>query len=301
MRQHKMEPSILLQQNSLIDIRRGEPLHLKQVFSESLAEDRSFFGVFVAHGAAQHAANFACKFVRQFLLHNLPKIERSEKVKKLLNHAFEHCQLHMILHPESHLFHDCGSSACIGVCWSGAIWLAHIGEMHVCASQHEMPLFLDHKLSSVHEKERVLNGFGWYDVETMTVWGKSRLTRSLGDLWQLDHLKTLRFSGILKNLDHIRSNGGIKTLGALLQQHRVQFVIDFQPHIISVDTQQYLLLMSAPLYRQAPRWLVEQLINTTPLSQKIIALRTWCADNVVPGVLILLSSRSGNQKQNSYT
>ena len=115
--------------------------------------------------------------------------------------------------------------------------------------------FLDHKLSSVHEKERVLNGFGWYDVETMTVWGKSRLTRSLGDLWQLDHLKTLRFSGILKNLDHIRSNGGIKTLGALLQQHRVQFVIDFQPHIISVDTQQYLLLMSAPLYRQAPRWL----------------------------------------------
>lgn len=221
--------------------------HIKHIGTKHSYDNKSFvellpcgatvFGIFDAHLEC-HSARFARRFLKEYLSHNLPKCRKMqcEKIERLLHKAFESCQLHMMVHKNAENFIRSGCSATVGIIINSSLWVANVGDSKCVIVDRESgkPKVLTelHTLATAAEKVRLIKkGGGWYDGDL--VCNKVRMTRALGDLWQIGALAwqpdtNLRFF----NIKALRQNGAtVDTVKEVMIRKPPSFCISYVPHV----------------------------------------------------------------------
>lgn len=221
--------------------------HVKHIGTKHSYDNKSFiellpcgatvFGIFDAHLEC-HSARFARTFLKEYLAHNLPKCRKMEceKIKSLLHKAFESCQLHMMVHRHADNFIRSGCSATVGIMINNSLWVANVGDSRcvLVDREYESTKVLTelHTLATPSELVRVVKeGSGWYDGDL--VCNKVRMTRALGDLWQIGALAwqpdtNLRFL----NIKALRENGAtVSTIKEVMIRKPPSFCVSYVPHV----------------------------------------------------------------------
>ncbi len=219
-------------------------------FYDLLPCGATIFGVFDAH-LGKEAAKYSCRFIQEYLRHNLEKCHdmRMDKVQQVLETSFCKCQMSMLVHKHAERFIASGASATVGIIIANALWLANVGDVKcvLCKKTTKGPSPLHDKgyqddslktisviddLKNMNELIRIIEkGNGWYENDL--VCNKIKVTRALGNLWQIGALgwqpsTNLRFL----NLKALRENQAtIATVKQVMQRKPITWCVEYHPHL----------------------------------------------------------------------
>lgn len=207
-------------------------------FHRQVDDDTTVTGVFDGHGASEHAADFACRFVSHYLRHNLRKLHGTGKIGPLLKRAFVKCHLQMLLHDDNQAFVTSGTTACVVVARGSRAWVAHVGDARATVmdtSGAVSQVTSDHTLKGYHEKMRIIEAQAWYTLKGY-VCGRVNVTRSLGDLWQIGELRHINEDW--KALSpRTWAGGSLETLEGVLRERSFAWAISPEPELCEIDLQ----------------------------------------------------------------
>ena len=206
-------------------------------FSSLLPCGALIFGVFDAH-LNKEASRFACNFIREYLSHNLEKCQdmNVDKVKKVLEMSFEKCQISMMIHKNAEKFILSGTTATVGIIIQNSLFVANVGDTKCLLLSGGDGVLKNvtetDNLSNKQELIRVIQqGNGWYENDL--VCNKVRVTRALGDLWQIGALgwqpsTNLRYV----NIRALKENEAtVDTVKQVMRQKPISWCIEYHPHV----------------------------------------------------------------------
>jgi serine/threonine protein phosphatase PrpC len=168
--------------------------------------------------------------------------------KKLIQQLFDKCEHKIILNYEKLDAVNCGSTALVGIYFYNNMYVGNVGDTRLTIIDPNFKaqqLTIDHNCKNINEKTRVLSLGGYFNNNY--VFNRINLTRSLGDLWQLEKIVSTYYQRVppLKEWD----NYDIKDFNKFqlfLEQFRIKFFISYSPDIYHVeDYKQNIAIISA--------------------------------------------------------
>ena len=198
-------------------------------------------GIFDGQGGVEAAA-FANHFLQSYLTHNLKKVDLEDfsshcrnKIQKLLEHAFESCQQQMLISKERSAFIHTGCTACIALRIGKMMYIANCGDTSAFIVDKGRALkcvSVPHTLQNQLEKVGIIESGGWYS--NGLICDKSRVTRALGNLWQVRTLKWHKANN-LYHYDRDMQDWNLSRLRSLLRDAPPAWSINPKPSVNTIE------------------------------------------------------------------
>lgn len=158
-------------------------------------------------------------------------------IKKLLINLYNKCQHKIILNYEKLNAIKCGTTALVGVYFYKNLYVSNIGDTRlilVNPNFKAIQITTDHNNKNINEKTRILSMGGYFHDNYL--FGKINLTRSFGDLWQLEKLYSTFYYNIPKLKDWKYYNiSNLEDYNDFLNKYNINFFISYQPDIYMVE------------------------------------------------------------------
>jgi serine/threonine protein phosphatase PrpC len=165
------------------------------------------------------------------------KKRANELITKLLKTLYQKCNHTIILNYEKLNAIKCGTTALIGIYFFDNLYVANIGDTRLTLIDPNLkPVQItdDHNYKNINEKTRVLSMGGYFYKNYL--FGKINITRSFGDLWQLEKLSNTFFNNIPNISDWKYYNiNNLDNFNEFLNKYNIKFFVSYEPDIYCIE------------------------------------------------------------------